>query len=182
MTQPETEKTSTASKPEPAYKNLLADEQIAFLEAELQKSEEKAQENWDKLLRSMAELENTKRRAEKDVRDAHRYALDRFIDALIPILDSLEQALLNCTEASDSQAMRNGIELTLKMFISSLEKFGVRILNPLHEPFNPNLHEAMMMQESQDAPHNAVLSVIQKGYTLHDRLIRPARVIVVKGP
>lgn len=159
---------------------LLAHERILELETALKAAQEKAEENWDKLLRSVAELENVKRRAEKDISDAHRYALNRFIDDLIPIVDSLEQALLNCTEGASHEAMRNGIELTLKMFVNSLEKFGVKLLNPMGEPFDPNLHEAMMMQESKEAAPNTVLVVVQKGYRVHDRLIRPARVIVAK--
>ncbi len=159
---------------------LLAHEQIAELETALKASQEKAEENWDKLLRSVAELENVKRRAEKDIADAHRYALNRFIDDLIPIVDSLEQAVLSCAEGASHEAMRSGLELTLKMFMSSLEKFGVKLLNPMGEPFDPNLHEAMMMQESKDAAPNTVLVVVQKGYRVYDRLIRPARVVVAK--
>lgn len=164
---------------EPAYKKLRAHEQIEFLEAELQKSEVKAQENWDKLLRAMAELENVKRRAERDVSSAHKYALERFAEELIPVMDSLDQALLSCGE--DLKAMREGISLTQKMFASVLEKFGVKVLNPLGQPFDPNFHEAMMMQESNEVAPNSVLTVIQKGYLLHDRLIRPARVVVAKA-
>lgn len=164
---------------EPAYKKLLAHEQVDFLEAELKKSEEKTQENWDKLLRAMAELENVKRRSERDVSSAHKYALDRFAEELIPVMDSLDQALLNCSD--DLKAMREGITLTQKMFRSTLEKFGVKILDPVGQPFDPNFHEAMMMQETLDAKPNTVLNVIQKGYVLHDRLIRPARVVVAKA-
>lgn len=165
-------------KAEPAYKKLLAHEQVEHLEKELIESETKAQENWDKLLRAMAELENVKRRAERDVSSAHKYALDRFVDELIPVMDSLDQALLNCSE--DLAAMREGISLTQKMFADVLKKFGVTILNPLDEPFDANKHEAMMMQESSSAAPNTVITVVQKGYALNDRLIRPARVIVAK--
>lgn len=167
-----------AEKTEPAYKKLLAHEQIEHLEKELSDSETKAQENWDKLLRAMAELENVKRRAERDVSSAHKYALDRFVDELIPVMDSLDQALLNCSE--DLAAMREGISLTQKMFADVLKKFRVTILNPVGEPFDANRHEAMMMQESVSEKPNTVLTVIQKGYALNDRLIRPARVIVTK--
>jgi molecular chaperone GrpE len=161
--------------------DTLADESpvtIESLQTALAAAESKATDHWDKLLRAVAELENVKRRAEKDVVDAHRYALNRFVDDLIPIVDSLEQALLNCKE---TEAMKGGIELTLKMFLTSLQKFGVKILDPTGETFDPNFHEAMMMQETTEAPHNTVLTVVQKGYSLHDRIIRPARVIVAKG-
>ncbi len=165
---------------EPAYKKLLAHEQIEHLEKVLNEAEQKAQENWDKALRAMAELENVKRRAERDISSAHKYALDRFVDQLIPVMDSLDQALLSCGE--DAQAMREGIMLTQKMFADVLKKFDVVIIDPaLGDAFDANLHEAMMMQESKDAKPNTVLTVIQKGYRLHDRLVRPARVMVAKA-
>ncbi len=166
---------------QPEYKKLLAHEQIEFLEKEWADSQAKASENWDKLLRAMAELENVKRRAERDVSNAHKYALDRFIDTLLPVADSLEQALLNCKEGADHESMRAGLEMTLNMFVQGLGKFGVKRIDPMGETFDPNLHEAMMMQDSAEHPHNTVISVMQKGYVLHDRLIRPARVIVSKG-
>ncbi len=164
---------------EPEYKKLLAHEQIEFLEKEWAASQAKATENWDKLLRAMAEMENIKRRAERDVSSAHKYALDRFIDTLLPVADSLEQALLNCKE--EDATLRAGLEMTLNIFIQGLGKFGVKLVDPANQNFDPNLHEAMMMQESADHPNNTVISVMQKGYVLHDRLIRPARVIVSKG-
>ena len=166
---------------EPEYKKLLAHEQIEFLEKEWNASQQKATENWDKLLRAMAELENIKRRAERDVANAHKYALDRFIDTLLPVADSLEQALLNCKEGADYEALRAGLEMTLNMFVQGLSKFGVKLLDPVGQPFDPNLHEAMMQQDSADYPNNTVITVMQKGYLLHDRLVRPARVIVSKG-
>jgi molecular chaperone GrpE len=166
---------------EPEYKKLLAHEQIEFLEKEWAAAQAKATENWDKLLRAMAEMENIKRRAERDVSSAHKYALDRFIDMLLPVADSLEQALLNCKEGADHDTMRAGLEMTLNMFIQGLSKFGVKVIDPAGQTFDPNLHEAMMMQESSDHPNNTVISVMQKGYILHDRLVRPARVIVSKG-
>ncbi|MCX7123602.1 MAG: nucleotide exchange factor GrpE [Gammaproteobacteria bacterium] len=165
----------------PEYKKLLAQEQIEFLEKEWHSSEEKATENWDKLLRAMAELENMKRRAERDVSNAHKYALERFIDTLLPVADSLEQALLNCKAGPDDETLRAGLEMTLNMFVQGLGKFGVKVLDPTGHSFDPNLHEAMMQQESADHPHNTVIAVMQKGYLLHDRLVRPARVIVSKG-
>lgn len=170
---------ATAQQEQAAYKKLLVHEQVEFLENELKKTEAKVQENWDKLLRAMAELENVKRRAERDVSSAHKYALDRFAEELIPVMDSLDQALLNCSE--DVAAMREGIVLTQKMFQGVLEKFGVKVLDPAGENFDPNFHEAMMMQATEEASPNTVLTVIQKGYLLHDRLIRPARVVVAKA-
>ena len=165
----------------PEYKKLLAQEQIEFLEKEWHSAQEKATENWDKLLRAMAELENIKRRAERDVTNAHKYALERFIDTLLPVADSLEQALLNCKAGADDDTLRAGLEMTLNMFVQGLSKFGVKLVDPVGLAFDPNLHEAMMQQESAEHPNNTVIAVMQKGYLLHDRLVRPARVIVSKG-
>jgi molecular chaperone GrpE len=161
---------------------LRAHEQIEVLQKDLAAEKARADENWDKLLRAMAELENAKRRAEKDVANAHKYALERFIDQLIPVLDSLEHALANFNESHNINSMREGIVLTLKMFNEVLGKFGVVELNPVDAPFNPQIHEAMSMQEVTDKPNNTVITVLQKGYQLNDRVIRPARVIVAKNP
>lgn len=161
---------------------LRAHEQIEVLQKDLAAEKARADDNWDKLLRATAELENVKRRAEKDVASAHKYALERFIDQLIPVLDSLEHALANFNENHNVNSMREGIVLTLKMFTETLAKFGVVELNPMGAPFNPQVHEAMSMQEVSDKPNNTVLVVLQKGYQLNDRVIRPARVIVAKNP
>ncbi len=171
----------TEATPTPEYKKLTAKEQIEFLEKEWEVSQQKASENWDKLLRAMAELENIKRRAERDVTNAHKYALERFVDALLPVADSLEQALINCNTGADHETLRAGLEMTLQLLMQGMAKFGVKLVNPIGEPFDPHLHEAMMMQESAEHPHNSVIAVMQKGYLLHDRLVRPARVIVCKG-
>lgn len=150
------------------------------LEEQLTLAEQKAHENWEKSVRALAELENVRRRAEREVANAHRYGLEKFITSLLPVMDSLEQALQ--LAANDSEAsMREGLELTLKLMMDVLQKFDVQLINPLNEPFNPQQHEAMSMMESADMPPNTVLTVFQKGYQLHDRVIRPARVIVSKA-
>src|SRR5581483_5260414 len=138
---------------------LRSHEQIETLQKDLAAEKARADENWDKLLRSVAELENAKRRAEKDISSAHKYALERFIDQLIPVLDSLEHALANFNESHNVSSMREGIVLTLKMFNEALAKNGVQELNPLGTVFNPQLHEAMSMQEVSDKPNNTVLVV-----------------------
>lgn len=148
------------------------------LEAKLTEAEQLAHEHWDKATRAMAELENVRRRAEKDVAQAHRYSLERFVDGLLPVVDSLEQALQLVDEHAD-QAMHEGLTLTMKLFLSVLSKFQVEQLDPLGAPFNPQEHEAMAMQESDAAP-STIIVVFQKGYKLHDRVIRPARVVVSK--
>lgn len=150
------------------------------LEEKLTVAEQKAHENWEKSMRAMAELDNVRRRAERDVANAHRYGVEKLITSLLPVVDSLEQALQLVTQHADA-AMQEGLELTMKLFLDVLEKFDVRQLNPQGAVFDPQQHEAMSIQESAEVPHNAIIAVFQKGYILSDRVIRPARVIVAKG-
>ncbi len=148
------------------------------LEEKLTQAEQLAHENWDKATRAMAEVENIRRRAERDVSQAHKYSLERFVDGVLPVVDSLEQALQLVDEHAD-HAMHEGLSLTMKLFVSVLSKFQVEQLDPLGQPFNPQEHEAMSMQEAE-APSSSIIMVFQKGYKLNDRLIRPARVVVAK--
>ncbi|MCH9757352.1 MAG: nucleotide exchange factor GrpE [Gammaproteobacteria bacterium] len=149
------------------------------LEEKLTEAEQKAHENWDKLMRVTADMDNLRRRSERDVTQAHRYGLEKFINNLLPVVDSLEQAEQLAEKHGDS-AMHEGLELTMKLFLDMLEKAHVEQLDPVGEVFNPEIHEAMTLQESADAAPNTVLSVFQKGYKLNDRVIRAARVIVAK--
>mgnify|MGYP006369427213 FL=1 len=154
-------------------------ESYAALEEKLTLAEQQAHENWEKSVRAMAEVDNMRRRAERDVANAHRYSLEKFSASLLPVVDSLEQALqLSHSEADAS--MREGLELTMKLLVDVLDKFDVKQLNPIGEVFDPQQHEAMSMMESPDAAPNTILVVFQKGYKLNDRVIRPARVIVAK--
>src|SRR3569833_1922033 len=141
-----------------------------------------ADEHWNQLLLARAETENVRRRAERDVEGAHKYALERFVNELLPVKDSLELGLAAASGEGDLAKIREGMELTLKMLSSALEKFGVKTLDPKGEKFNPALHQAMAMQEVRDAEPNIVLTVYQKGYLLNDRLIRPAMVVVSRLP
>ena len=150
------------------------------LEEKLTEAEQKAQENWEKSVRALSELDNVRRRAEKDVEKAHRYGLKKLIDSMLPVVDSLEQAL-QLAEQENNQAMHEGLELTMKLFLDVLAKHGVGQIDPIGAAFDPQLHEAMSMQETSDAAPNTVLTVFQKGYKLNDRVVRPARVIVAKG-
>ena len=159
--------------------NALDHPSYLALEEKLTLAEQNAHENWEKSVRVMAELDNVRRRAEREVANAHRYGLEKLISSLLPVVDSLEQALQLAEKNADT-SMHQGLELTMKLFIDVLEKQGVQQLDPLGENFDPQQHEAMSIQESADAPHNSILVVFQKGYRLSDRVIRPARVIVAK--
>ncbi|HEV2614907.1 MAG TPA: nucleotide exchange factor GrpE [Gammaproteobacteria bacterium] len=144
--------------------------------------EAKLTEAEDKILRARAEIENLHRRSERDITDAHKYGIKKLLEELIPILDSLEQGLaVQGTEHDMVKSMRDGMELTLRMLQKVLEKFGVKEIHPLNEMFNPAFHEVMLAQEKTDVAPNTIIQVMQKGYQLHDRVIRPARVMIAKA-
>lgn len=149
------------------------------LSEKLTLAEQQAHENWEKAVRAQAELDNVRRRAEREVANAHRYGVEKLITDLLPVIDSLEQALQLAVKAEDA-SMHEGLELTLKLFMDVLKKFEVQQIDPTGAPFDPQLHEAMSMQVAPDAEANTVLAVFQKGYKLSDRVIRPARVVVSK--
>ncbi|HHT0592091.1 TPA: nucleotide exchange factor GrpE [Legionella anisa] len=149
------------------------------LSEKLTLAEQQSHENWEKAVRAQAELDNVRRRAEREVANAHRYGAERLITDLLPVIDSLEQALQLAVKAEDA-SMHEGLELTLKLFMDVLKKFEVQQIDPIGAPFDPQLHEAMSMQAAPDAEPNTVLAVFQKGYKLSDRVIRPARVVVSK--
>ncbi|OGV29901.1 MAG: nucleotide exchange factor GrpE [Legionellales bacterium RIFCSPHIGHO2_12_FULL_35_11] len=151
---------------------------VSVLEQKLTIAEQKAHENWEKATRALAELENVRRRSERDIANAHKYGVEKLIDGLLPVIDSIEQAL-QLSEKEKNKAMHEGLELTMKLFLDAISKYNVDQINPVGELFNPELHEAMSMQES-DAKPNTIIAVYQKGYTLSGRVIRPARVIVAK--
>ena len=147
----------------------------------LEDAQAKADQYWNQLLLARAEVENSRRRSERDVESAHKFALEKFVRELLPVKDSLELGLAAAGEGAEFEKLREGMELTLKMLGAALEKFGVAEVNPKGQRFNPELHQAMAMQESPAAEPNTVLTVYQKGYLLNDRLIRPA-MVVVSGP
>jgi molecular chaperone GrpE len=151
----------------------------ATLSCMLEDARTKADEHWNQCLRLQADLENQQKRAERDLANAHKFALERFSQELLPVRDSLEMGLAAFTEhTADADKLREGVDLTLQMLTGVMEKFGITELNPQDEPFNPDFHQAMSMQEREDVAPNTVVTVVQKGYLLHDRLIRPAMVIV----
>jgi molecular chaperone GrpE len=149
----------------------------------LQDAKTKADQYWNQLLLARAEVDNTRRRSERDVENAHKYALEKFVRELLPVKDSLELGLAAAAgEGSELEKLREGMELTLKMLGAAMEKFGVSEVDPKGEKFNPELHQAMAMQESPNSEPNSVLTVYQKGYVLNERLIRPAMVVVASSP
>ena len=153
----------------------------AELTALLEDARGKADEHWDQVLRLQADLENLRRRSERDLANAHKFALERFASELLPVRDSLEMGLA-AFENENTEKHKEGVELTLQMMSGVMDKFEIREVNPQDEAFDPDYHQAMSMQEREDVEPNTVVTVVQKGFLLHDRLIRPAMVIVSKAP
>ena len=133
------------------------------------------------MLRVQAEAQNIRRRAEQDVEKAHKFGVEKFANEMLPIIDSLERAIETFGDDEALKPMREGVEMTMNMFVSGLGKFQMEQVNPKGEAFDPALHQAMSMIPSPDVAPNTVIDVMQKGYTLHGRLLRPAMVIVAKG-
>jgi molecular chaperone GrpE len=149
------------------------------LQKQLTTAEEKAAQYQERFLRIQAEDENRQRRLQRDLENAHKYALEGFVLELLPIIDSLERAITAHSE-EDNAATLDGVKLTLKMFQSAFEKFNVQQVDPEGQPFNPELHQAVSTQDNSTVKPGTVLSVLQKGYQLNQRLIRPALVVVSK--
>ena len=168
----EPEKNET-TKPEPTLEEL---------KTLLASAEKKAEENWDKAVRAQAEMENMKRRSQRDLGSAHKFALEGFAKALLPVLDSLELGLQAAIgDSPEVQKFREGSELTIKQFEAVFDKFNIVTINPVGQPFNAEQHQAMAMQEVAGAEPNSVVNVFQKGYMLNGRLLRPAMVMVAKA-
>jgi molecular chaperone GrpE len=148
----------------------------------LQDAKAKADEYWNQLLRARAEIVNLQRRSERDLENAHKYGLERLAKELLPVMDSLELGLqAGQSDEADLNKVREGMELTLRMLCATLARFGVKVVDPQGERFNPEYHQAMSMQRAEGAAPNTVLTVYQKGYLLNDRLIRPAMVVVASA-
>ncbi|HDC4416031.1 TPA: nucleotide exchange factor GrpE [Enterobacter cloacae] len=155
------------------------DEKIANLEAQLVEAQNRER---DSVLRIKAEMENLRRRTEQDVEKAHKFALEKFVNELLPVIDSLDRALEVADKANpDNAAMIEGIELTLKSMLDVVRKFGVEVIADTDVPLDPNVHQAIAMVESEDVEAGKVLGVMQKGYTLNGRTIRAAMVTVAKA-
>lgn len=151
------------------------------LQTQLEEAQQSAKDNWDKVLRAQAEMENLKRRNAKDLENAHKFALDGFVKALLEVKDSLTMGLKTANEEKATiEHIIEGLEMTDKVFLSTMEKFGVEAVNPEGETFNPEFHEAVTMVPMPDKESNSVLEVVQVGFTLNGRLVRPAMVVVVQ--
>lgn len=157
-------------------------DEMATLRAELEQAQTAARDNWDRFVRAQAEMDNVRKRLERDLENAHKYGLERFAGELLPVRDSLELGLGAATDDADPARIREGIDLTLKMLAQAMARFGITELNPEGERFDPDRHQAMSMQENADLPPNTVMIVMQKGYLLNDRLLRPAMVVVSRAP
>ena len=149
-------------------------------QAALAAAEAKAQENWNSYVRAAAELDNYRKRVEREMDQARKFAVERFAQDLVGVADALEAGIRTATE-NPGPALLEGAQATLRELNKAFDKAGIKLLDPKGQPFDPNWHEAMVAQESADVPPNTVLAVIQKGYSLNGRLLRPARVIVSKA-
>ncbi len=181
---PAADKTATPGAETSAAHDLEPVPEIDQLRAELEQARTEAGENLDRFLRAKAEAENTRRRAEADVMAAHKYALDRFAAEIISVRDSLDLARMVELPKDTSPAvlkMHEGLDLTLKLMDSVFQKFGVTLLDPKGQKFDPERHQAISMVESVEVPPGHVVSVVQKGYLLNDRLLRPAMVVVARA-
>jgi len=155
----------------------------AEMSALLEDARSKVDEHWNQCLRLQAELDNLHKRGQRDLDNAHKYGLEKFASALLPVRDSLEMGIAAAAQGQsiDPAKLIEGSELTLKMLVGVLEKFGITELYPQGERFNPQFHEAMSIQPRSDVEPNTVVAVVQKGFLLNDRLVRPAMVIVSKA-
>ena len=158
-----------------------SDEEQENIEQQLEKAQETIKDYWDQMMRLRAEIENNRKRAERDIENAHKYALKNFIENLLPIIDSMEMGQ-NAAVADNAtlESIREGSALTMNMFVQVLEKNGLQQIDPLGEKFDPEKHQAISMIEAEGADSNSVIEVMQKGFMLNERLVRPAMVVVAK--
>lgn len=172
-----------SSAREPTHTELTEHEYTPEeLAKELVEAKHKAQENWDKLLRMQAEMENLKKRAQKDLEDTHKFAITGFAKELLPVMDSLLLGLQAASgDSEEVKQFREGSELTLKQFEAAFAKFNIVTIEPVGQPFNAEHHQAMVMQAVPGVEPNTVVNVFQKGYLLNGRLLRPAMVVVAKA-
>lgn len=171
----EIEESSTEQTEETSTEEMT----VEALQEKLAEAEAKAEDNWDQLVRSRAEMDNIRRRTERDLANAHKFALEKFAQELLPVIDSMEMGVAAAIdENADVSKLREGTEMTLKMFETAIEKFGIKGVHPHGESFNPEHHQAMTMIDSPAHEPNTIIDVMQKGYLLNERLVRPAMVVV----
>ena len=173
-------KTSEEIADESSEKIEKKDESIDDLRVKLTILQDESKLNLDKAVRAQAEMENLRKRTVRDIENAHKYALEKFVQELLPVIDSLELGLSASAEVENVDDLRKGMDLTLEMIKKVMEKFGIAIVEAQGQKFNPELHEAVSTQEAGEYKPGEVVAVMQKGYTLNDRLIRPAMVVVAK--
>ena len=174
---------NTAPEQDPAMEDLeQAEQQVEEdLQKALEEARQQAADHWDALLRVKADMENLRRRTRIDVENAHKFALEKFVNELLPVLDSMEMGIQAAEkEGATVETLKEGMEMTFKMMLDVLSRFGVERIDPVGESFDPQKHEAMTMVPSAEHEPNTVMDVIQKGYSLNERLVRPARVVVSK--
>ena len=156
---------------------------LTKLQNEIEAARTEASNNWDLYLRERADLENARKRHLRDKEEALRFANDRLLKEMIPVLDNLERAVSHAEQSDDSnQGLLEGVNMTINQFRKALEDFGVKPINAVGEPFDPNMHQAMGQVESAEQAPNTVVTEFQRGYLLHNRLLRPSLVMVAKAP
>lgn len=167
---------------QPRESQLPTSDELTVALTKLEAAESAAEQARDDLLRVQAEMQNLRRRTEQDVERAHKFGLEKFSIELLTVMDNLERALISAADHDDEtvKAIHEGVDLTLKSFSDCFSKFNIEAVDPLGEPFDPAMHQAMTIQENPDVEPNTVIAVMQKGYTLHGRVIRPAMVVVSK--
>ena len=180
----ETEQPNTENVTDVEFVELTEDQQrIVELEAAVIAAETKFVDQKDSVMRAIADADNARKRAQGEIDKARKFALEKFAGELLPVADNLERALQVANPENETiKPIVDGVELTLKSFLSTIEKFGMKVIDPQGQPFNPEQHQAMSMQENSELPPNTVLAVMQKGYEINGRLLRPAMVMVTRAP
>lgn len=178
---PDSEEASADTAEEKSGSEAAADvaEPQDLTDAALAAAEAKAAENWDRYLRAAAEIENVRKRSARDVEHAHRFALERFSAELLAVRDALELGL-ESSDSADVDSLLEGSRATLKQLTTVMERFGIEVVDPAGEPFDPERHEAISVQPAGDMEPGSIVTVVQKGYLLNGRLLRPALVIVAE--
>jgi len=153
------------------------------LRSELESVKQEAQENYEKYLRASAELDNVRKRTARELEDFRKFSLEKIVKELLPVVDNLERAIqASGPNEQDGNGLLEGVDLVLKDILKVFDRFGIRPIESLEKPFDPIFHQAVMQEETSDQPDNTVISELQKGYLMHDRLLRPAMVVVSRNP